>query len=122
MWRAYASLADAENRQAFIKTLRAVVDLGGQTVNASDRLYLASAVPTMLVWGDHDTIIPVEHALTAHEAMPGSRLEIFPGVGHFPQSEDPERFVEVLEDFIAATDPAPTGNGRLAELLAQGAS
>ena len=122
MWRAYASLAEAENRQAFIKTLRAVVDMGGQTVSANDRLYLAQAVPTMLVWGDRDAIIPVEHAYTAHEAMPGSRLEVFEGVGHFPQSEAPERFVEVLEDFIATTEPAPTGNGRLAELLTHGPS
>jgi len=122
MWRAYASLAEAENRQAFIKTLRAVVDLGGQTVSANDRLYLAEAVPTMLIWGDHDAIIPVEHAYAAHEAMPGSRLEIFEGIGHFPQSEAPDRFVEVLEDFLTTTDAAPTGTGRLAELLVQGAT
>ncbi len=121
MWRAYASLAEAENRQAFIRTLRAVVDLGGQTVSANDRLYLAEAVPTLMVWGDHDAIIPVEHAYTAHEAMPGSRLEIFPGVGHFPQSEAPERFVEVLEDFIATTEPAHAGNEQLHQLLAEGA-
>src|SRR6476646_11545823 len=96
MWRAYASLAEPENRQAFVRTLRAVVDLGGQTVSAADRLYLAEAVPTLIVWGDHDAIIPVDHAYAAHEAMPGSRLEIFPGIGHFPQTEAPERLVEVL--------------------------
>jgi pimeloyl-ACP methyl ester carboxylesterase len=95
--------------------------MGGQTVNAHDRLYLAEAVPTMLVWGDRDGIIPVEHAYAAHEAMPGSRLEVFPGIGHFPQSEDPAHFVEVLEDFIATTKPAPIGNRRLAQLLTDGA-
>lgn len=120
MWRAYASLAEPDNRQAFVRTLRAVVDMGGQTVSANDRLYLAAAVPTLILWGDRDDIIPVEHAYAAHEAMPGSRLEIFPGVGHFPQSEAPQHFVEVLEDFLATTVPAETGNGRLRELLAQG--
>jgi pimeloyl-ACP methyl ester carboxylesterase len=122
MWRAYASLAEPENRQAFIRTLRSVVDLGGQTVSAADRLYLAEAVPTLIVWGDHDTIIPVEHAYAAHEAMPGSRIEIFPGVGHFPQTEAPERLVEVLTDFIATTDPADDRLEELQHLLVEGAS
>jgi pimeloyl-ACP methyl ester carboxylesterase len=121
MWRAYASLADAENRQAFVRTLRSVVDLGGQVVSANDRLYLAAAVPTLIVWGDHDDIIPVAHAHDAHAAIPGSRLEIFEGVRHFPHSEDPERFVEVLVDFMATTEPARPGSARLHDLLAEGA-
>ena len=122
MWRAYASLAEPENRQAFVKTLRAVVDLGGQTVSASDRLYLAEAVPTLIVWGDHDAIIPVEHAYSAHEAMPGSRLEIFPGIGHFPQTEAPAELIEVLTDFIATTEPADARLEELQHLLVEGAS
>jgi len=120
MWRAYASLADAENRRAFVRTLRSVVDLGGQVVSANDRLYLAAAVPTLIIWGDHDDIIPVAHAHAAHEAIPGSRLEIFEGVRHFPQSEDPARFVEVLVDFIATTRPARPGTGRFHDLLVEG--
>jgi pimeloyl-ACP methyl ester carboxylesterase len=120
MWRAYASLADAENRQAFVRTLRSAVDLGGQVVSANDRLYLAAAVPTQIIWGDHDDIIPVAHAYAAHEAMPGSRLEIFEGVRHFPHSEDPERFVEVLVDFMETTEPAHPGTVRLRDLLAEG--
>jgi pimeloyl-ACP methyl ester carboxylesterase len=121
MWRAYSSLAEPNNRQAFIRTLRAVVDVGGQTVSANDRLYLAQAVPTLIVWGDHDTIIPVEHAYAAHEAMPGSRLEIFPGIGHFPQSEDPQHFVDVLADFVDTSEPAETGDAHLRQLLVEGA-
>lgn len=121
MWRAYASLADAENRRAFVRTLRSVIDLGGQMVNANDRLYLAAAVPTLIIWGDHDDIIPVAHAYDAHEAIPGSRLEIFEGVRHFPQSEAPDRFVEVLLDFIDTTQPATPGQGRLRRLLTEGA-
>lgn len=122
MWRAYASLAEPENRQAFVKTLRAVVDMGGQTVSASDRLYLAQAVPTLIVWGDDDAIIPVEHAYAAHEAMPGSRLEIFPGVGHFPQTEAPTELINVLTDFIATTEPAHARLEELQHLLVEGAS
>ena len=114
MWSAYASLGDAETRRAYFRTLRAVVDPGGQTVSAIDRLYLTEAMPTLILWGDADPIIPVDHAWSAHAAMPGSRLEIFEGVGHFPQSEAPKRFVEVLSDFVDSTPAA-----RLTEIARQ---
>jgi pimeloyl-ACP methyl ester carboxylesterase len=117
MWRSFTSLADADTRTAFFRTLRAVVDLGGQAVTATDRLYLASQVPMLIVWGDRDPFIPVSHAVAAHEAMPGSRLEIFEGAGHFPHCEAPERFVEVLADFITSTQAAHLSEGRWRELL-----
>jgi pimeloyl-ACP methyl ester carboxylesterase len=106
MWRAYASLGDPATRDAFLRTLRSVVDPGGQSVSAHDRLYLADAMPTLIVWGDRDPIIPVEHAEAAHEAMPGSRVEILHGVGHFPQVEAPRRLLAILLDFMASTEPA----------------
>jgi pimeloyl-ACP methyl ester carboxylesterase len=99
-------LAEGENRQAFLRTLRSVVDPGGQTVSARDRLYLAAAMPTLIMWGDNDPIIPMSHGVDAHEVMPGSRLEVFEGVGHFPHVEVPEQFVEVLVDFMETTEPA----------------
>jgi len=69
------------------------------------------------VWGDRDPIIPVEHGRAAHEAMPGSRLEVFAGAGHFPHREDPARFVALLERFIASTEPAAVREARWRELL-----
>lgn len=107
MWLAYKSLTGVQNRHAFIRTLRGVIDPGGQSVNATDRLYLAAAMPTMIIWGDEDPIIPVSHAYAAHEAIPGSRLEILEGVGHFPHLERPERFVELLLDFVETTEASP---------------
>ena len=109
MWSAYASLAEAENRQAFARTIKSVIDPGGQTVSAMDRLYLASAMPTLIIWGDRDDIIPVSHAYSAHEALPGSRLVIIEGVGHFPQIEAPELFVDALVDFLDSTEPVCLG-------------
>ncbi len=106
MWRSYASLTESANRQSFIRTIRSVIDPGGQTVNAMDRLYLAEEIPTLIVWGDRDTVIPVSHAYAAHEAIPGSRLEIIEGSGHFPHVEAPDRFLEVLVDFLDTTEPA----------------
>lgn len=107
MWLAYKSLTGVQNRHAFIRTLRGVIDPGGQSVNATDRLYLAAAMPTMIIWGDEDPIIPVSHAYAAHEAIPGSRLEILEGVGHFPHLERPERFIELLLDFVETTEASP---------------
>jgi pimeloyl-ACP methyl ester carboxylesterase len=106
IWRSYASLADAESRRAFFCSLRDVIDYRGQAVSALSRLWRAARLPTLIVWGARDPFIPVSHAVAAHEAIPGSRIEIFEGVGHYPHCEAPERFVEVLEDFIASTEPA----------------
>lgn len=106
MWRSYASLADADTRWAFFRSLRGVVDLGGQSVGAADRLYLAAQIPTLIVWGTRDPFIPVRHARAAHAAIPGSRLEILDGVGHYPHCEAPARFLRVLLDFIDSTSPA----------------
>ncbi len=117
MWRAYASITQAPNRHAFIRTMKAVIDPGGQSINATDRLYLATAMPTLIVWGEDDPVIPVEHAYNAHEAIPGSRLEVFEGIGHFPHSEAPNRFLEVLEDFLATSEPSSDNASSYQELL-----
>jgi pimeloyl-ACP methyl ester carboxylesterase len=106
IWRSYRSLTDIEGRQAFVRTMRSVVDPGGQSISAIDRLYLTERVPTLIVWGQKDKIIPISHAYQALEAAPHSRLEIMPGVGHFPQSEDPASFVEILEDFLRTSPPS----------------
>jgi pimeloyl-ACP methyl ester carboxylesterase len=105
MVRGYGSLADAGARMAFVHTLRAVLDITGQRVNATDRLYLAELMPSMVIWGDHDPLIPVAHAQIAHKGLPRSRLEIFRGAGHFPQLYDPVRFAQTLIDFIETTEP-----------------
>lgn len=103
---AYASLADAKARKAFLSTLRSVVDHTGQRVTATDRLYLVGAMPMMVVWGDRDPIIPMHHAIDFADVVPHARLEVFEGAGHYPQNHDPYGFAEVLVDFIATTEPA----------------
>lgn len=117
MWRAYSSLAGATNRTAFVRTMRGVIEPGGQTIDATDRLYLAARVPTLIVWGDRDGIIPVEHAYSTHEKVENSRLEIMEGLGHFPHVEDAERFVSVLGDFIDTTDAGPIGTAPLRDVI-----
>lgn len=104
--RGYASLEDPARRAAFLDTLRAVVGTGGQRIDAADRLYLAEAVPVLIVWGARDSIIPARHGEDAHRAIPGSRLEVFDDIGHLPQLEAPGRFIAVLERFLRETEPA----------------
>ncbi len=107
---------------AFTRTLRAVVDWRGQVVTMLDRCYLTESVPVQLVWGEQDAVIPVGHARMAHAAMPGSRLEIFKRSGHFPFHDDPDRFIDVVEQFIGSTQPADHDQTALRQLLRAGIS
>jgi len=116
-WRSYASLADADTRRAFFRTLRAVIDHAGQAVSACDRLYLTADVPALIVWGERDPIIPVRHAFATHDKIAGSHLEIHEKVGHYPHVEEPQRFVRTLTEFVDATDPAPLAEGQWHERL-----
>ena len=92
-----------------LRSWRLCAEWLAQAVSVSmpaDRLYLAEGMPVLIVWGARDPIIPVEHGRCAHEAMPGSRLEIFEGAGHLPQIEAPARFVAALERFMSETEPS----------------
>jgi pimeloyl-ACP methyl ester carboxylesterase len=106
LWRSYTSLGNVEARRAFLRTLRAVIDRRGQAVSAHDKLHLAAGMPTLIIWGEEDGIIPVEHAHAAHALIRGSWLEIIEGVGHYPHCEAPDRFVTALTEFIESTRPA----------------
>ncbi len=118
VWKGYTTLTDRAGQQAFINTVRSVIDIAGQRVSAHDRLYLAQALPTLIVWGDSDHIIPVSHAHLAAEAMPGARLEILEGAGHFLPWRDAGRFLDILLDFLATTTPKHVPEERWRELLA----
>ncbi|KKF00395.1 alpha/beta fold hydrolase [Mycolicibacterium obuense] len=109
MWSAYASLSESQTRQAFLRTLRSVVDYRGQAVSALNRLYLTSELPTLVIWGDDDRIIPVEHGRALAELRPACRLEVLPGVGHFPHVEQPDAVIDLIDEFVSttATDVEP---------------
>ena len=119
-WRAYASLADPANRPSFVRTLRAVVEPGGQSVSAHDRLYLASPAAHLDHLGAARPDHPGRHADAAHEALPGSRLVVFESSGHFPHTEEPESFVEALTDFIDTSEALELDEPRWRALLTAG--
>ena len=59
-------------------------------------------MPTMILWGQSDRVIPMSAALSYHRRIPHSRLEIFERTGHVPQLERPIRFNAVLDDFLTS--------------------
>ncbi len=119
--RGYASLDNSRSRLAFLHTLRAVIDPIGQRVSARDRLYLAQEVPSLIVWGERDPVIPAEHGREAHAAMPGSRIEVLPQAGHFPHLDEPRRVARALEELVANSKPAEIRTDDLRERLLAGA-
>ena len=118
--RGYAFLVEGDAQRAFLHTLRAVIDPGGQRVSAMDRLYLAEDMPTLIVWGDRDPIIPIEHGRRAQKVIPGSRLVEIPGAGHWPMLDGPERFSDELTAFIETTEPFEFDIDWMRERLRQG--
>jgi pimeloyl-ACP methyl ester carboxylesterase len=103
--RALRPLENADARHAFLHTLRSVIDVHGQRVSATDRLGLLANVPTLIVWGERDRTIPLEHGRLAHEAIAGSRFATLPRAAHFPHLEDPDGLAHVLADFLHSSEP-----------------
>jgi pimeloyl-ACP methyl ester carboxylesterase len=79
----------------FADALDAVIEY-----DARDRLEEIQ-IPTMIVWGTHDWVIPSAAALSYNRRIPHSRLEIFEDTGHVPQLERPARFNAVLDEFLS---------------------
>ncbi len=104
--RALRPLENTGGREAFLQTLRAVIDRHGQRVSATDRLYLLRDLPTLIAWGERDHTIPIEHGLAAQRASPGSSFVTIPHAAHFPHLENPDALATALLDFIASTEPA----------------
>ena len=103
--RALRPLENAEAQGAFLHTLRSVIDVHGQRVAATDRLYLLESMPTLIVWGERDNTIPIEHGRRAQEAIPGSFFRTLPLAAHFPHLEDPDGLSALLREFIRDTQP-----------------
>ena len=105
-WQSLATLADGDTRKAFLATSRSVIDVGGQTVSARNRLSGLESRPVMLVWGARDRMIPSSHIDAARAVLPHSRVEILDRSGHFPHLDEPDRFAAVLGDFVHTTEPS----------------
>jgi pimeloyl-ACP methyl ester carboxylesterase len=117
--RALRPLESAGAREAFLQTLRAVIDIRGQRVSATDRLYLLEALPTMIVWGERDNTIPLLHGRSAHAAIPRSYFRTLPEAAHFPHLDDPDGLSGLLRDFVLNTQPGRIDDADWGAVLAR---
>ena len=85
-----------------------MIDVRGQRVSATDRLYLLESMPTLIVWGERDNTIPLAHGRRAHEAIPHSLFRTLPGAAHFPHLEDPDG---ARAGCCASSSPRPSPRG-----------
>ena len=120
--RIYDTLRDPHARAAIRHVVRAVVDWRGQIVTMADRAYLTEAMPLWVVWGRDDRVIPVRHANNAAALAPRCRVEVIPDAGHFPHKDHPERFAQILHEFVTTTTPATYSRARFRALLKAGAA
>jgi 4,5:9,10-diseco-3-hydroxy-5,9,17-trioxoandrosta-1(10),2-diene-4-oate hydrolase len=58
-------------------------------------------VPTLIVWGADDQLLPVAHAHASHALIPGSQLQLFARCGHLPNLEDPDKFNQEVLRFLS---------------------
>ena len=115
------SWRDRRTRFAIRHLVRAVIDWRGQIVTMSDRAYLTEAMPLAVVWGRDDLVIPAKHADNVRVLAPEARVEVFDRSGHFPHKDHPERFVQLVREFVATTEPASYSRARFRRLLKRGA-
>jgi pimeloyl-ACP methyl ester carboxylesterase len=116
----YEQMADPTARSAIRHVVRAVVDWRGQVVTMTDRAYLTRQLPTCVVWGADDDVIPVGHAAEVRASAPDAQVHVLRDAAHFPHRDHPDRFAEIITDFVAGTRPASYRRARFRSLLARG--
>jgi pimeloyl-ACP methyl ester carboxylesterase len=114
--RMWTRLGQADSRWVFLRMLRSVCNITGQTVSAVERLPLMTH-PVLLVWGDRDTTIPLAHARRAATLIRDCRLEVLSGCKHYPPLEQPEAVAPLLEQFLLA--PNSLAAAAVAETMAE---
>jgi len=88
---------------AYLKTLRGVASVLGMhhhVLHGFREAMPTLSVPTLVVWGRQDRVLPVSHA-RATRAIPGARVEILDNCGHLPPLEHPDPFNRIVLDFMS---------------------
>lgn len=62
-------------------------------------------LPTLVLWGGRDRLIPLHYGEQFHRDIAGSELVVFPELGHVPQEEDPEATVAAVRRFLSRLEP-----------------
>jgi pimeloyl-ACP methyl ester carboxylesterase len=64
----------------------------------------AISSPTLVVWGEKDRVVPASHAQLVADAIPGARVEVLPGAGHDPLTDDPAGLAAVVKRFLSSEE------------------
>lgn len=97
---AYAGpLSDPGGRAALLETGRQCIPDNADELVAR---YGEIAVPTLILWGRHDRVIPLKVGELLHQSIPNSELEVFEECGHIPQEELPEKTIQRIREFLDA--------------------
>lgn len=82
-------------------TARALIDMARQLEFGREiPRYRDIVLPSLVIWGARDRVVPVEHAHRFAQELAGSRLSVYPGAGHVPPEEEPERFNREILEFL----------------------
>jgi pimeloyl-ACP methyl ester carboxylesterase len=94
-------------KKALLATMRAGINICGQRgklLRELQRNLRAITAPALITWGRQDGIIPLKHAETGRKLLVRSQVYVFDECGHMPQFEHPDRFNEVVLNFLASGD------------------
>ena len=113
-------LTDEQQRRAFLRTARTVIDWRGQTVSAGRQLGLLREVPLLVAWGANDKTIPPHHHRALAERVPHAVTVEIADAGHYPHETAPTQVLSALQTFLAATQPYRYIEDRFVQLLTSG--
>ena len=101
---AFALSQRATHRQTVLdiaRDLGTILGIRAEWRTALVEALVQSDIPTLVVWGDHDHILPFSHLGAATAALPRAESHAFPNTGHMPQIERPDEFAAVVEEFLS---------------------
>ena len=104
------SLQDATRLSGFVGSLRSVIGWKGQRVTVLDRLDILDPARLLIIWGDRDPMLPIQHGHSLRGRLPEATMVVVARSGHEPHADDPDRIVEEILRHTAPDLPtwAPT--------------
>lgn len=87
-------------RHALIESAKQIVPRDIEEISS---LYSTITIPTLIIWGSHDEVVPVDIGKRLHQAVPNSRLAIIEQSGHIPQEESPDKALSEISPFLKNT-------------------
>jgi pimeloyl-ACP methyl ester carboxylesterase len=92
-----APLKTAAGKHAIVQSARQIVP---EDIDTLPERYKTITLPTLILWCDHDRIVPLDVGLKLRRTLPNSTLRLVEGCGHMPQEEQPETTLTLLKGFI----------------------